>query len=87
MFRPRQWVFVEDMDGDGVVYFLLNIFPEWGHFLEITYDNYGGVLSGIISFFVWGFLCLTYIKIKEDFPDWWNKKIRKLGIDDTDQDL
>ena len=39
--------------GDGVVCFLLNIVPGFGQFLEITYDSYGGTLSGIISGFVW----------------------------------
>ncbi len=39
--------------GDGVVYFLINKAPVAGQFLEITYNNYGGTLSGIISVFVW----------------------------------
>lgn len=39
--------------GDGFVYFLVNTIPNIGHFFEITYSSYGGVLSGIISFFAW----------------------------------
>ncbi len=38
--------------GDGFVYFLINEIPDIGHFFEITYSSYGGVLSGIVSFFV-----------------------------------
>ena len=39
--------------GDGFVYFLVNKFPGIGQFFEITYSSYGGVLSGVVSFFVW----------------------------------
>ena len=39
--------------GDGFIYFLVNQAPDVGHFLEITYSSYGGVLSGIVSFVVW----------------------------------
>jgi hypothetical protein len=39
--------------GDGFVYFLFNKIPDVGHFFEITYSSYGGVLSGIVSFCVW----------------------------------
>lgn len=39
--------------GDGFVYFILNVVPDLGHFFEITYSSYGGVLSGVFSFFSW----------------------------------
>ena len=39
--------------GDGLVYFLVNKVPSIGHFFEVTYNSYGGLLSGVISFFVW----------------------------------
>lgn len=39
--------------GDYVVYFLVNKAPSLGNFLEITYSNYAGALSGIVSFFAW----------------------------------
>ena len=36
-----------------VVYFLVNMIPDVGQFLEITCSSYGGVLSGSVSIFVW----------------------------------
>jgi len=39
--------------GDGFIYFLINQIPNIGQFLEITYNSYGSVLSGIGSFFAW----------------------------------
>jgi hypothetical protein len=45
--------------GDGFVYFLLNAAPDLGHFFEITYSSYGGVLSGAFSFFFW-FVALIF---------------------------
>ncbi|TLF45098.1 hypothetical protein FEI13_18445 [Halomonas urmiana] len=42
--------------GDGFVYFLVNKAASIGHFFEITYSSYGGVLSGVVSFFVWVFV-------------------------------
>jgi len=50
--------------GDGFIYFLVNKFPALGRFLEITYSNYGGVLSGITSFFVWIIVALIIVGIK-----------------------
>lgn len=49
-----KWLFF--YPGDGVVYLLVNQLPEVAKFLEIGQDNYGGILSGIISFLVWGAL-------------------------------
>ena len=51
--------------GDGFIYFLVNKFPALGRFLEITYSNYGGVLSGITSFFVWIIVALIIVGIIE----------------------
>lgn len=39
--------------GDGLVYFLVNKIPDIGRFFEITNSSYGGILSGVVSFFVW----------------------------------
>jgi len=39
--------------GDGLVYFLVSKVPKIGQFFEITYNSYGGILSGVVSFFVW----------------------------------
>jgi hypothetical protein len=39
--------------GDGAIYALVNTVPWFGQFFEITYNSYGGILSGLISFFVW----------------------------------
>ncbi len=55
--------------GDGSVYFLVNVVPGFGQFLEITYNSYGGILSGIISFFGWiifAFVIIETIKLFDD---------------------
>lgn len=39
--------------GDGFIYFLINGVSDIGRFLEITYSDYGGMLSGVVSFIVW----------------------------------
>ena len=39
--------------GDGLVYFSINRVPKFGQFFEISYNSYGGNVSGIVSFFVW----------------------------------
>ncbi len=46
-----KWIYF--YPGDGVIYFLVNKASSIGNFLEISYADYGGVLSGIISFIVW----------------------------------
>lgn len=59
-----KWLFF--YPGDGVVYFLLHGIPRLGQFLEINYDSYGGVLSGIISFFVWICALIAFVWIFGD---------------------
>lgn len=49
--------------GDGVVYSLLNVVPELGHFFEITYSSYGGVLSGITSLLFWVIAFIISVEI------------------------
>lgn len=51
--------------GDGFVYFLINKTPAIGNFFEFTYSSYGGVFSGIISFFIW-FIALAIIGLMQD---------------------
>jgi len=40
--------------GDAFIHFVVNHVPDMGQLVRITYSSYGGVLSGIVSFFVWG---------------------------------
>ena len=47
--------------GDGFIYFLINQIPDVGHFLEITNSNYGGALSGTVSFIAWFLVLATII--------------------------
>lgn len=50
------WLWIEWLyffPGDGAIYFLVNTGQSVGQFFEITYSDYGGILSGIISFVVW----------------------------------
>lgn len=47
--------------GDGVFYFVIHKLPGMAAFFEITFDNYGGIFSGIISFVVWLLLIIGSI--------------------------
>lgn len=58
-----KWIYF--YPGDGVVYFLVNKAPDIGRFLEMTYSSYGGLFSGVISFFVW-LIALAIIGIASD---------------------
>ena len=53
--------------GDGFVYFLVNKFPGIGQFFEITYSSYGGVLSGVVSFFVWIIITSWILRMISEF--------------------
>lgn len=39
--------------GDGLIFLLLDIFPDGAAFLEYSVTDYGGISSGIISFVAW----------------------------------
>ena len=47
--------------GDGLIYLLIYISPKIAHFFELTDESYGGILSFILSFFVWFFSFLFLI--------------------------
>lgn len=66
------WLWLEWLyfyPGDGFIYFLINKIPAVGRFLEITYSDYGGVISGIASFIVWFFVLAAAIGAIEAFTD------------------
>ena len=39
--------------GDGLIYILADKLPPLAHFLTVSYADYSGFLSGVISFVVW----------------------------------
>ncbi|MBW6393263.1 hypothetical protein [Billgrantia antri] len=39
--------------GDAIIYYIVNFFTGIANFFEISNGDYGGVLSGVISFFAW----------------------------------
>ena len=39
--------------GDMAIHFLVNTAPVVGRFLEVSYTDYGGILSGVVSFILW----------------------------------
>lgn len=47
--------------GDLMVSFFVNKAPSLGQFFEITYQNYGGIFSGIFSFFAWIFIFMIIL--------------------------
>lgn len=51
-----QWAFFAP--GDGIIFLLVDKLPTIGQFFELSYASYGGVFSGIISFFIWLFLLI-----------------------------
>ncbi len=56
-----KWLFF--YPGDGLIYLMITKTPKVAQFLEISYKNYGGILSGVISFFSWiiFFILLKYV--------------------------
>ncbi len=44
--------------GDGLFYFMIHKKPPIAVFFEITFNSYGGLFSGIVSFICW-FILLT----------------------------
>ena len=59
-----KWLFF--YPGDMSIYYLVNGARRIGQFLEVTYDDYGGFLSGWVSGCVW-VLVLTLIFMLADF--------------------
>jgi hypothetical protein len=53
--------------GDGLLHLLMKGFPDITDFFEITEFNYGGLLSGIISFVIWLCLLISPFAIREDY--------------------
>lgn len=58
-----KWIYF--YPGDGAVYFFVNKAPDIGRFLEMTYSDYGGLFSGVISFFLW-LIALAVIGMASD---------------------
>ena len=58
-----QWLYF--YPGDAFIYFIINKVTPLSNFFEITYNNYGGFLSGFISFIFW-ILALLIIANKND---------------------
>ncbi len=60
--------------GDWLLGLMIHKIPLYANSLELSYDDYGGFLSGVISFFVYSSLLWLLIKtieeIKEDFDRW-----------------
>jgi len=68
--------------GDWLLGLMIHKFPQYANFLKLSYDDYGGVLSGVISFFVYSSLLVLLIntigEIKEDFDRWRANRNKKI---------
>lgn len=52
-----QWLYF--YPGDGLLYVLMRWLPGVSSFLELSFKNFGGILSGVVSAIFW-FLLLAY---------------------------
>lgn len=49
------------LPGDGLLYLFMDKLIPIGEFFELTVTSYGNLFSGIISFFIWGFVSLILL--------------------------
>jgi hypothetical protein len=52
--------------GDMLMYVAMDSMPRLASFFEIGLDSYGGVASGLFSFFAWALIAATFSTIVED---------------------
>lgn len=58
-----KWLFF--YPGDIAVSSSINHAQDVSNFFEITYDNYGGILSGLISFWFWCLVGFIWYQVLE----------------------
>lgn len=58
-----KWLFF--YPGDYLISTLITRAHEFSNFFEITYDNYGGIFSGIISFWFWSLVGYLWYLVLE----------------------
>ncbi len=51
------------LPGDSLLFLILNYLPKATRLLELSYDNYHGIFTGIVSFIVWVFLLPVIVKV------------------------
>jgi large-conductance mechanosensitive channel len=56
------WLFF--LPGDSFLYFIMTVFPRSARCFEISYNNYHGFISGLVSFIVWAFIIFILLAIK-----------------------
>ena len=49
------------LPGDGLLYLFMEKLIPIGQFFELTVTSYGNLFSGIVSFFIWGFVSLILL--------------------------
>lgn len=57
--------------GDGLLFLVIEKTPSIAKFFELSAASYGGVLSGIISFFAWVVLCFAITILENWKPENW----------------
>ena len=58
------WVF--HLPGDAVLALVLNNAPGFARFLELSVGQYGGLLTGVISFAVWSIILILIVLSIDD---------------------
>ncbi|BCO32038.1 hypothetical protein TspCOW1_21410 [Thiohalobacter sp. COW1] len=67
-----EWIFF--YPGDWLIKYLTNDMNAVARFFEISYNDYGGLLSGIISSVCWLAILFTVGAITLAVEDWFNGK-------------
>jgi len=58
-----KWLYF--LPGDGLLYFLIHKMTKIAEFFEITFDSYGGFLSGTVSLIVWVIVWLLVATVND----------------------
>ncbi len=51
------------LPGDSLLFLILNYLPKVTELLELSYDNYHGIFTGIVSLIVWVLLLPNIVKV------------------------
>lgn len=51
------------LPGDSLLFLILNYLPKVKELFELSYDNYHGMFTGIVSFIVWAFLIPVIVNV------------------------
>ena len=66
-----KWLFF--YPGDVIIRLLIRKVPNVAIFLEVSFNNYGGIMSGVLSFIIWAFILVSMIRLFYCIDEWFSK--------------